>query len=79
MLLLPWTILPLRTFEWALETPAAQIVIVSYAVFMIFGGVFTLITYIKRRMRSRAMQICLVCNCAYAAFGIFALVLMLIQ
>ena len=27
MLFIPWTILPLRTFDWALESPAAEIII----------------------------------------------------
>ena len=43
MLFVQWTILPLRTFDWALETPVAEIMISCYAVFMIFSGVFTII------------------------------------
>ncbi|MFR4144861.1 MAG: hypothetical protein ACLT1K_13205 [[Clostridium] leptum] len=27
MLFVPWTILPLRTFDWALESPVAEIMI----------------------------------------------------
>ncbi len=34
MLFIPWTILPLRTFDWALESPAAELIIYSYAAFM---------------------------------------------
>ena len=45
MLFIPWTILPLRTFDWALESPAAEIIIYSYAAFMIFSGIFTLLSY----------------------------------
>lgn len=41
MLFIPWSILPLRTFDWALEMPAAEIIIICYAVFMIFSGIFT--------------------------------------
>ena len=33
MLFVPWTILPLRTFEWALESPVAEIMIACYATF----------------------------------------------
>ena len=33
MLFVPWTILPLRTFGWALESPVAEILIYSYAAF----------------------------------------------
>ncbi len=36
MLFVPWTILPLRTFDWALESPVAEIMVYSYAAFMIF-------------------------------------------
>ena len=36
---LPWTIFPLRTFDWALELPAARIIIIAYALFMILSGV----------------------------------------
>lgn len=30
MLFVPWTILPLRTFDWALESPVAEIMISCY-------------------------------------------------
>ena len=36
MLFVPWTILPLRTFDWALESPVAEIMISCYAAFMIW-------------------------------------------
>lgn len=45
MLFVPWTILPLRTFEWALQSPTAEIMIFCYATFMIFSGIFTVISY----------------------------------
>lgn len=45
MLFVPWTILPLRTFEWALQSPTAEIMISCYAAFMIFSGIFTVISY----------------------------------
>lgn len=31
MIFFPWTILPLRTSDWALESPVAEIMICSYA------------------------------------------------
>lgn len=31
MMFVPWTILPLRSFSWALESPAAEIMISAYA------------------------------------------------
>ena len=45
MLLIPWTILPLRTFDWALKSPVAEIMIYSYAAFMIFSGIFSILVY----------------------------------
>lgn len=29
MLFVPWTILPLRTFDWALESPVAEIMVLQ--------------------------------------------------
>lgn len=70
MLFIPWTILPLRTFDWALEAPAAEIMIACYAAFMIFSGVFTIISYIKAKAQSNLMKVCLVVNSLYAVGGI---------
>lgn len=49
MLFIPWTILPLRSFDWALKSPAAEIMILSYAAFMIFSGIFSILVYTKHR------------------------------
>ena len=38
MVFLPWTIFPLRTNPWALQSPAAEIIVYSYAAFMIFSA-----------------------------------------
>ena len=57
MIFIPWTILPLRTFNWALESPAAEIIVYSYAAFMVFSGIFTLLSYttagVKNNLRGR--------------------------
>lgn len=76
MLFVPWTILPLRTFDWALEMPAATIMISCYAAFMIFSGVFTIISYTLLKARSNLMKLCLVLNSIYAVFAIVAFCLM---
>lgn len=73
MLFVPWTILPLRIFDWALRSPTAEIMISCYAAFMIFSGIFTIFSYAKGKARSNIMKICLVVNSLYAAFGAFAL------
>ena len=58
MLFVPWTILPLRSFDWALEAPAAEILIYSYAAFMIFSGVFSILAYVKGKANGKWMQGC---------------------
>lgn len=69
MMLLPWTILPLRTFDWALIMPAAEVIIYCYIALMLFSGIFTIFCYIKAKMQSSLMKICLVVNSLYAAAG----------
>lgn len=76
MMFLPWTILIFRQYEWALESPAAEIMIGSYAVFMIFSGVFTFLVYMKGRVQNHLVKICLVVNGIYAAAGVMALGMM---
>lgn len=74
-LFIPWTILFLRTFQWALESPAAEILIYSYAVFMILSGIFAVAAYTKGGVRHIWMQVCMVINVLYAA-GAAAILLM---
>ncbi len=70
ILFVPWTILPLRTYRWALETPVAEIMISCYAAFMIFSGVFTIVSYVKAKARNNLMKVCLVVNSLYAVAGV---------
>ena len=79
MLFIPWTILPLRTFDWALESPVAEIMIACYAAFMIFSGVFTIISYVKEKAQNNLMKVCLIVNSLYAVAGIGFLGMMIIQ
>lgn len=76
MVFLPWTIFILRRNEWALQSPAAEIIIGSYAVFMIFSGVFTFAAYMKGKVQNNLMKVCLVINEIYAVFGVAALGMM---
>ena len=73
MLFVPWTILPLRMFDWALKTPTAEIMITCYAAFMVFSGIFTIVSYAGSKVRNNLMKACLVVNSLYAVFGVFAL------
>ena len=70
MLFVPWTILPLRTFDWALESPVTEIMISCYAAFMIFSGVFTIVSYVKAKAQINLMKICLIVNGLYAVGGV---------
>lgn len=73
MVFAPWTILPVRSFDWALESPAAEIMISGYAIWMVFSGIFTVFCYKKLTLQNTLMKICLVINGIYAAFGLLAL------
>ncbi len=77
MLFIPWTILPLRTFDWALESPVAEIMIACYAAFMIFSGVFTIISYVKAKAQNNLMKVCLIVNSLYAVAGVVFLGMMI--
>ncbi len=79
MLFIPWTILPLRAFDWALESPAAEIMIACYAAFMIFSGVFTIISYVRAKAGNNLMKVCLIINSLYAVAGIGFLGMMIMQ
>lgn len=78
LIFVPWTILPFRSFDWALESPVAEIMISSYAVLMVLGGVFTILSYVKAGVQNNLMKVCLVVNSLYAAGGIVALGMMIL-
>lgn len=78
MLFVPWTILPLRTFDWALESPVAEIMISCYAALMIFSGVFTIVSYAKAKAQNNLMKFCLVVNSLYAVAGVAAFGMMIL-
>ena len=77
MLFIPWTILPLRAFDWALESPVAEIIIACYSAFMIFSGVFTIISYVKAKAQNNLMKVCLIVNSLYAVAGVVFLGMMI--
>lgn len=78
MLFIPWTIFPIRSnFGWAIDH--ADIMIPCYAVFMIFSGVFTVLSYVKAKAQNNLMKACLIVNSFYAAFGVAALGMIIAQ
>lgn len=78
MILIPWTILPLRTFDFALKSPVAEIMISCYAAFMIFSGIFTIFSYVKEKVQNNLMKVCLVINSLYAIGGIAVFLMMIL-
>ncbi len=62
-----------------MESPAAEIMISGYAVFMIFSGIFTAVVYAKGKIQHTLMKLCVVINGLYALGGIIAFVLMISQ
>lgn len=78
MMIVPWTIFPIRTFDWALQSPAAEIIISCYAVFMIISGVFTIVSYVKLKLQNNLMKICLLVNSIYAVVGVVAFGMMIV-
>lgn len=78
MLFVPWTILPLRTFDWALKSPVAEIMIYSYAAFMIFSGIFSILAYTKGKVKNKWMQVCVAINSIYTV-GAIAIIAMSIM
>lgn len=79
MVLIPWTILIFRTQQWALESPTAEIMIITYCILMIGIGIFTLVGYNKFKVQTTLMKICTVINTIYAVAGVFFLALIIIQ
>lgn len=73
MIFFPWTILPLRTSDWALESPVAEIMICSYAVVMILAGIFTICSYVKAKVQNPLMKVCVMVNGLYVAGGVVVL------
>lgn len=43
--------------------------IACYAVFMIFSGLFTIISYVRAKVQNNLMKACLVVNSLYAVAG----------
>lgn len=78
ILFVPWTILILRSFDWALKSPVAEIMIFCYAAFMIFSGLFTIITYTKAKVQNNLVKICLVVNSLYLVGGAAVLCMMIL-
>ncbi len=77
--LLPWGLLLVRRYPWALESPAAELLIGGTAVLMILLGVFTALCCIKGKMRGILIRFCFAVDLLYAAFGAAVLLMMLSQ
>lgn len=76
-LFVPFTIFSIRENEWALKSPTAEIMIASYAVFMILCGVFAIFLYKKENIKNTVMKISLTANCIYMTGGVIAIAMMI--
>lgn len=47
-----------------------------YAAFMIFSGIFTIVSYAKAKVQNNLMKVDLVINSLYAVFGVIVFILM---
>lgn len=71
----PWTILILRQYDFALQSPGAEIIIAIYCVYIAAAFAFSLYLYKKKNMRDVLSGIALVLNSIYLA-GVLVLVCM---
>ena len=71
MLFVPWTILPLRTFDWALESPGSgDYGLQLRRLYDFFQVSFSILSYTKGKVKSKLMQVCVVINSIYAVGAI---------
>lgn len=68
LLLPPFVLLFLRRWEWALESPVAEIMIYSCTAIMLLSGVFTALAY-RSGVKNRWMQVLLVVETLYAVLA----------
>lgn len=73
LVFIPWSILYLRTFSWALISPTAKIIICCYAAFMVMSAIVSLLSYFVFKVKNIFMKILLFINCLYGGFGLFIL------
>ena len=69
LLLPPFVLLFLRRWEWALESPVAEIMIYSCTAIMLLSGVFTALAY-RSGVKTRWMQVLLVVETLYAVLAV---------
>jgi hypothetical protein len=61
----PWTILIWRQYEFALKSPAAEIIIAAYGIYIVAAFVFSMYIYAKKKIRGTLPGIALVLNGIY--------------
>ena len=69
LLLPPFVLLFLRRWEWALESPVAEIMIYSCTAIMLLSGGFTALPY-RSGVKNRWMQVLLVVETLYAVLAV---------
>ncbi len=80
MLFVPWSLILLRSLcDWAMHSPAAEILIYCYMALMVFSGVFTILSYFRAKIRNNLMKVCLVVNSCYMFFAAALAVIIIVQ
>lgn len=69
--ILPWTLIIIRqSFDWALEDPIATYLIIGYIIFMILGGIFSLVSKKLSNSSNTFFNASILINVVYLIVGI---------
>lgn len=67
LIFVPWSIIYLRQYEFALESPNAEMIIAGYSIFIIASFIFSLVLYTYKKKRDVLSSIALFINGVYTA------------
>lgn len=67
LIFVPWSIIYLRQYEFALESPNAEMIIACYSIFIIASFIFSLVLYTYKKKRDVLSSIALIINGVYTA------------
>lgn len=68
-----------KSDAWALKSPAAELLIFAYVLFMIVSAAVTIDAYVREKVQNNLMKICLILNSIYGAVGIAVFCIMAAQ
>lgn len=76
--IVPWSIVPLRSLDFATTEPIASQIILGYAVLLVLGAAVVSICFAFAERRDFAAKLLLIINCVYGVFGLLVLAQLLI-